>query len=101
MDAFYQQVRQAIGTGENAPVLSIVTDKTTLEQGTNSLSGQTLASLCSVAVRLYVKLDGGDPADYYPALREAGMENPEEDLVVILDQAPTGDLPYSWAVLPE
>ena len=38
---------------------------------------------------------------YYPALREAGMENPEEDLVVILDQAPTGDLPYSWAVLPE
>lgn len=44
VDAFYQQVRQAIGTGENAPVLSIVTDKTTLEQGTNALSGQTLAS---------------------------------------------------------
>ena len=29
------------------------------------------------------------------------MENPEEDLVVILDQAPSGDLPYSWAVLPK
>ena len=100
VDAFYQQVRQAIGTGEDAPRLSIVTDKTTLEQGSNSLSGQTLSGLCAAADRLYVKLDGGDPADYYPALREAGMENPEEDLVVILDQAPTGDLPYSWAVLP-
>ena len=101
VDAFYQQVRQAIGTGADAPRLSIVTDKTTLEQGSSSLSGQTLSGLCAAADRLYVKLDGGDPADYYPALREAGMENPEEDLVVILDQAPTGDLPYSWAVLPE
>ena len=101
VDAFYQQVRQAIGTGEGAPRLSIVTDRTTLTQGSNALSGQTLSGLCAAADRLYVKLDGGDPADYYPALREAGMENPEEDLVVILDQAPTGDLPYSWAVLPE
>lgn len=100
VDAFYQQVRQAIGSGEDAPLLSIVTDKTTLEQGSNSLSGQILSSLCAAADRLYVKLDGGDPADYYPALREAGMDNPEEDLVVILDQAPIGDLPYSWAVLP-
>ena len=101
VDAFYQQVRQAIGTGEGAPLLSIVTDKTTLEQGSSALSGQTLSGLCAAADRLYVKLDGGDPADYYPALREAGMENPEEDLVVILDQAPSGDLPYSWAVLPK
>ncbi|WP_294518713.1 putative glycoside hydrolase [uncultured Pseudoflavonifractor sp.] len=101
VDAFYQQVRQAIGTGENAPLLSIVTDKTTLAQGSNPLSGQTLSGLCAAADRLYVKLDGGDPADYYPALREAGMENPEENLVVILDQAPIGDLPYSWAVLPQ
>lgn len=101
VDAFYQQVRQAIGTGTDAPLLSIVTDKTTLAQGSNSLSGQTLSGLCAAADRLYVKLDGGDPADYYPALRDAGMENPEEDLVVILDQAPAGDLPYSWAVLPE
>ena len=101
VEAFYQQVRQAIGTGEGAPLLSIVTDKTTLEQGSSALSGQTLSGLCAAADRLYVKLDGGDPADYYPALREAGMENPEEDLVVILDQAPSGDLPYSWAVLPK
>ena len=101
VDAFYQQVRQAIGPGENAPLLSIVTDKTTLAQGSNPLSGQTLSGLCAAADRLYVKLDGGDPADYYPALREAGMENPEENLVVILDQAPIGDLPYSWAVLPQ
>lgn len=100
VDGFYRQVRQAVGSGADAPALSIVTDKATLEQGSNSLSGQTLSSLCAWADRLYVKLDGGDPADYYPALREAGMENPEEDLVVILDQAPAGDLPYSWAVLP-
>ena len=101
VDAFYQQVRQAVGTGADAPALSIVTDKTVLEQGSNPTSGQTLSGLCAAANRLYVKLDGGDPADYYPALREAGMDNPEEDLVVILDQAPAGDLPYSWAVLPE
>lgn len=104
---FYRQVREALEAyygprfGGEPFKLGIVTDKTTLDDGVNPLTGQSLDALCQYADRIYVDLEGADPAGYYEKLEAAGMENPGEDLVVILDAPPAGDVAYSWAVLPE
>lgn len=104
---FYGELREALSEtlsrhrGSQPFRLGIVTDKTTLDDGANPLTGQTLDALCRYADRIYVDLEGADPAGYYEKLEAAGMEDPGEDLVVILDAPPAGDVAYSWAVLPE
>lgn len=104
---FYRQVREALGEylgrriGSEPYRLGIVTDKTTLKDGANPLSGQTLDALIKYADRIYADLGGEDPADYYEILRERGVERPEEFLVVVLKEPPAEDAPYGWAVLPE
>lgn len=102
---FYSDLRQTL---DNTPKrdyppfrLGIVTDKTTLDDGVNPLTGQTLDALCRYAERIYVDLEGADIAGYYDKLKAAGLEHPEENLIVILDAPPAGDVAYSWAVLPE
>lgn len=102
---FYRQVREALdGTQkrEQTPFrLGIVTDKTTLRDGVNPTSGQTLDALLQYADRIYADLEGEDPAAYLALLRDRGVEQPEEYLVVLLEAPPLGDAPYSWAILPE
>lgn len=104
VSGFYAQVREAIDLDwpvENAlkPKLCIVSDKLTLDEGSSPATGQTLAALVKYADRIYVDLDGADPAPYYEKLKTAGMTRPEENLVLLLQAAPVGDVPYSWAVL--
>lgn len=97
---FYLQVRQTLDNADSHPILSVVTDKTTLDEGRNPLSGQSLESLCKYADRLYADLGGADPSAYYEKLKLAGMKDPESNLVVLLSAAPAGEVAYSWAVLP-
>lgn len=106
--AFYRQLRERIDLGGSWPTegtlkprLNIVTDKITLDEGRNSATGQSLDALIQYADRIYVDLAGADPADYYEDLKAAGMERPEENLVVILTAPPAGEVDYSWAILPE
>jgi len=95
---FYRAVERAVGSRAK---LAIVTDRTTLDEGANPTTGQSLEELCRYADRLYVDLEGAHAEDYYEKLREAGMETPEEDLVVIVTEPPRGEAEYSWAILPE
>lgn len=104
---FYAQVRSALGDylgrqmGSEPYRLGIVTDKTTLQDGANPLTGQTLDALVKYADRIYADLGGEDPAAYWEALRARGVEKPEEFLIAVLKEPPAEDVSYSWAILPE
>lgn len=104
ISGFYAQVREAIDLrwpteGSIKPKLCIVSDKLTLDEGRNPTTGQTLESLVQYADRIYVDLEGADPVPYYEKLKTAGMTRPEENLVLLLQEAPVGEVPYSWAIL--
>lgn len=104
VSGFYAQVREAIDLrwpteGSIKPKLCIVSDKRTLDEGSNPTTGQTLESLVQYADRIYVDLEGADPAPYYEKLKTAGMTQPEVNLVLLLQEAPVGEVPYSWAIL--
>lgn len=104
VSGFYAQVREAIDLrwptgGSIKPKLCIVTDKLTLDEGSNPATGQTVEMLAQYAERIYVNLEGAEAAPYYEKLKAAGMARPEENLVLILTEAPAGEVPYSWAIL--
>lgn len=107
VSGFYAQVREAIDLGGGWPTdgalkpkLCIVTDKLTLDEGRNPSTGQTLETLLKYADRIYVDLEGAEAAPYYEKLKGLGMTRPEENLVLLVQEAPVDEVPYSWAVLP-
>lgn len=89
IDGFYAQVAEAL---EGYDIkLSILTDETTVAEGENARSGQTVESLLRYADRVW--LPGGDDAAVQ-TLADAGLQDVLEN-VVRLSEEPEGDA-CSW-----
>lgn len=96
LSAFYGQVRSALADYPDVK-LSVMTDNTALTDGSNPVSGQTLALVAGTADRVWTAASAASEAAWQASLDGAGLKDASVNLVPVAAQAGTGD--GSWAVL--
>lgn len=93
---FYKQVKEALADYPNVR-LSIHTDATTLVEGNNPKSGQSLVDMVQSADRIWAELGTATRSEAEQALTRAGAPSATDILVPVVTRDDTnGD---SWAVL--
>ena len=95
---FYTDLVQRLEEQYPEVVLSVVTDRDTLEAATSEESGQTLSGMAERMDRIWVRDLGAAWTQCVQLLDEAGLSRPEVNLVSIDTQAGVSD--RSWCLWP-
>lgn len=95
---FYTDLAQRLKEQYPEVVLSVVTDRDTLEAAASEESGQTLSGMAERMDRIWVRDLGAAWAQCVQLLDEAGLSRPEVNLVSIDTQAGVSD--RSWCLWP-